>query len=384
MTGSSQTSGQLPQSDPKTIRYAHALASIPVLGAARLGRLFARFTDLEEAWAAPYEQLTQAGLEPNIAEEVVIRRTAINPEQKETELQKLGLRLLTLRDSSYPERLRHIANPPAVLYVRGEANALHRDYAVAIVGTRKVSGYGKQVAPMIAEDLARAGIAVVSGLALGVDGLAHRAALEAGGITVAVLGSGADRSSTYPGAHQPLADLIADSKGAVVSEFPPGTQPLKMHVPFRNRIIAGLTLGTVVIEADETSGALITAQSALDADRMVFAVPGSIFNPLSRGPNQLIKLGAKPVVSAADILEELNIDNATEELAMREIVPATEEEIAILKHLTAEPLHVNDLIRSTGLSAGVISATLSVMELKGIAKHLGSLNYVRSRTKRKT
>jgi DNA processing protein len=249
------------------------------------------------------------------------------------------------------------------------------DWAIAVVGTRRASVYGRQATERIVSDIARSGVTVISGLARGIDTYAHRAALAAGGRTIAVLGSGLDR--VYPEENRALAEHIAQN-GAVISEYPLGTPPDGTNFPRRNRIVSGLSRGVLVVEADLKSGAMITATQAGEQGRDVFAVPGSIFNPLSAGPHQLIREGAKIVTDAADILEELHLTAVVEQRATREALPADPTEAALLTLLSDEPTHVDDLTRSAKMPSATVTATLTILELKGLARQLGSMQYVRA------
>jgi DNA processing protein len=232
------------------------------------------------------------------------------------------------------------------------------------------------VAEYLATALARAGITVVSGLARGIDACAHRAALAAGGRTIAVLAHGLD--TVYPPEHAPLAREIVAS-GALVTEFPLGTRPDAANFPRRNRILAGLARATVVVEAGLSSGALITANQALEQGREVFAVPGSIFSPASQGTNALIKEGARPVTDPNDLLEELHLTLSLERQALREVLPADPTEAAILTQLGDSPLHIDEVSRAAGLPVATVSSTLALLELKGLVRQAGPLSYVRVR-----
>jgi DNA processing protein len=263
----------------------------------------------------------------------------------------------SLSRSQLPPLLRAIHDPPARLYVRGdpELEILARP-AAAIVGARTCSPYGAQVARTLARELAGAGVVVVSGLARGVDAEAHRGALDAGGTTVAVLGCGVDRD--YPAAHAELARRIGDSGGLVVSEYEPGVEPAPWRFPARNRIIAGLCVATVVVEARERSGALITADFALEEGRDVLAVPGEITSALSAGTNALLRLGAVPVTSAADVLEVFGL------LPEQRSRPRVEGTAATV--LEALPATMDELVQRTGLAAGPIAAALAELELSSL------------------
>ena len=270
--------------------------------------------------------------------------------------------------------LKEIYNPPALLYYKG--NLENIDLSIAVVGTRKISNYGKQVTPMIVKPLAENKVVIVSGLAYGVDSLAHQATVEVKGRTIAVLGSGLDRQSIYPSSNRHLADKIIGYDGAVISEYPMGTLPFKGNFPSRNRIIAGLSLGILVIEGSEDSGSLITAQLGLEQNRDVFAVPGNIYQDSSKGPNKLLKMGAKPVLSAQDILEELDFKQIVKYHKPHNVSPENDQEKLILEKLNGEPLHIDKITQATGLSHSLVSSTLALMEMKGLVKNLGGMNYI--------
>jgi DNA processing protein len=287
-------------------------------------------------------------------------------------IKRQGIQVITWEDEIYPRRLREIDQPPPVLYLRGSIDP-EDDWAVAIVGTRRVTTYGRQITAELAAYLARNGITVVSGLARGVDGIAHEAALGAGGRTIAVLGSGVDR--LYPPEHRKLAERIIDH-GAVCSDYPPGTAPESSNFPPRNRIISGLSQAVVVIEAGETSGALITARFAADQGRDVLAVPGPINAAQSIGTNNLIQQGARPLLRVDEVLEVLNLQHIQTQQTARKVLPVDETEAALLKVLGAQPVHVDDIQALSGLSIEKVSATLTLLELKGIVRQVGGMNYV--------
>ncbi|MEX2645683.1 MAG: DNA-processing protein DprA [Gaiellaceae bacterium] len=268
-------------------------------------------------------------------------------------LAERGLRFLGRSDPSFPPQLRAIHDPPVGLFLRGAAaTELLTRPAAAIVGARACSPYGGQVARSLGRELAAAGLVVVSGLARGVDGAAHRGALEADGLTVAVLGCGIDRD--YPASHRDVARGIAEL-GLIVSEYAPGVEPAPWRFPARNRIIAGLSAATIVVEARERSGALITADLALEEGREVFAVPGEITSSLSHGTNALLRTGATPLTSADDVLEVFGLDPAARGRPPAEVEP-------ILEHL---PATADELARMTGLDAGALAAQLAELELAG-------------------
>ncbi len=285
-----------------------------------------------------------------------------------------NIKQINISDKDYPEILKEIHSPPKSLYVRGGFDEKDK-IAIGIVGTRNYTSYGKQVALNIAGDLAEAGITIVSGLAKGIDTFAHQAALEKGGRTIAVLGSAVDSSSVYPSCNKKLADKITKN-GAVISEYAPGTKSEIYFFPQRNRIVSGLSLGVVIIEAPEKSGALITATCALEQNREVFAVPGSIYSKNSVGTNKLIQMGAKLVNSANDILDELNLPLVKEK--SKNFKPETKEEGILVSIITREPIHLDEIVKQSRLNSALASSTLIMLELKGIVKHQEGGYYIKN------
>ena len=284
--------------------------------------------------------------------------------------------MLTWADSKYPALLAAIPNPPPVLYVKGEIKS-DDEWSVAVVGTRRASAYGREVTRQLVADLVRNRITIVSGLARGIDGEAHQTALDNSGRTLAVLGCGVD--VIYPPEHRKLAQAISEH-GALVSEYPLGTQPDAANFPPRNRIISGLSLGTLITEGDENTGARITIEYALEQGRETFAVPGNMYRRESRGTNKLIQQGeAKLVTRADDILEELNLTMVAQHQEVRAVAPENQTESTLLKYLSADPVHIDELGRETGLPIATVSSTLALMELKGIVKQVGGMNYVMAR-----
>ncbi|RMF51119.1 MAG: DNA-protecting protein DprA [Anaerolineae bacterium] len=349
-----------------------ALSFVRGIGAVRFRLLLHTFGCAQEAWNAPRQALAETGLPASVLRNLLNLRAELDVQRVWDDIQAQGIQVLTWEDPAYPERLQSISQPPPVLYVRG--TLLSDDaWAVAVVGTRRVTRYGRQVAEEIATGLARHGVTVVSGLARGVDGVAHRAALQAGGRTLAVLGCGVDH--IYPPEHRSLAEDILQA-GALVSDYPPGTPPDAANFPARNRIISGLSLATVVVEAGETSGALITARFAVEQGRDVFAVPGGIYAPLSKGPNRLLKQGAHPLLSVEDVLEALNLSQVQQYRQARLALPEDPVERALLEHLRDEPLHVDELRALVNLPVAQVSAALTMMELKGLVRQVGAMHYV--------
>jgi DNA processing protein len=290
-------------------------------------------------------------------------------------LHRYKVKAFACEDPGYPAKLKEIYDYPPVLYVRGNL-PVQDEPCLAVVGTRRPTIYGRQVTEEIVADLARSKITIVSGLARGIDSVAHRAALDTGGKTIAVFASGLD--IVYPGENAKLAQSIME-QGALVSEYPLGVRPKAENFPLRNRIMSGLSLGVLVVEAGERSGALITAHQAVEQNREVFAIPGSILSPTSKGTNRLIQEGAKLVRDYADILEELNLTIVVQQMEIKEFSPADEVESAILRQLTPEPSHIDEICRRSGLPMPEVSSTLAMLELKGIAKQVGNMNYVLAR-----
>jgi DNA processing protein len=282
------------------------------------------------------------------------------------------IKTIVLNDKNYPKLLKEIKNPPEVLYYRGEI--LPEENCFAIVGTRRYSPYGKQVALEMAGDLAEAGLIIVSGLAPGIDTFAHTAAVERNKRTIAVLGTGLDEKTIYPQSNLKLAQRILETGGCLISEYPSGTPGSQFSFPQRNRIISGLSLGVLVVEAKEKSGALITAEWARKQRRKVFAVPGPIHSSNSKGPHKLIKQGAKLVEHTNDILKELNLPQASTRTVLVEN-ERSEEENLILKILKEEALYIDKIIEKTKLPASTIASTLAILEIKGKVRNLGNNVY---------
>ncbi len=359
-------------------KYWVAFTAIPGIGRVRLAQLERYFGSLSLAWKASLEEIKHAGLDASVVKSIERGRPLISPEAEEEKIEKSGVAVMTSDEPDYPACLREIYDYPPVLYTRGQPLA-EKDWRVAVVGTRRASVYGKQVAREISADLAANGITIVSGLARGIDTIAHRSALEAGGRTIAVFACGLDM--VYPAENERLAQDIMEN-GTLVSEYPLGMRPRAENFPRRNRILSGLSLGVLVVEADEISGAMITARFALEQDREVFAVPGSILSPLSKGANGLIREGAKLVTGYMDVLEELNLSSAARQMEMREIIPDTPAEAALLEQMSAEPVHIDEVCRRSGLPVAEVSGTLAMMELKGLVRQVGAMNFVLAREMR--
>lgn len=360
----------------KDLKYWLSFNQISAIGPVRWQRLLNYFSSLEYAWSACSSELIRAGIESKIVDELITKRAEIDPD---LELEKLKInkgRVITILDPNYPKLLKEIYAPPPLLYYFGELD-LNNDFTLAVVGARKISEYGQRTTSQIVNELARAGLTIISGLALGIDTCAHLATIESGGKTIAVLGSGLGR--IYPASNRQTAQKIIDSGGAIITEFPISMPPLKHNFPQRNRIISGLSLGTLVTEAGERSGALITTKYALDQNREVFAVPGSIHNEGCQGPNNLIKMGAKVVTSSDDILETLNLAQAKDFKIIKDVVPENKTEKILFELLSGEPIHVDKLSQCAKLDISNVNSTLSIMEMKGMVKHLGNQKYAKAR-----
>ncbi len=357
------------------LQYWISFTRIPGIGRARVIQLKDHFGVLSHAWNASSGELIKAGLDARTASSVVNWRSRITPEKELEALKRFNIRAIACDSPLYPPRLKEIYDYPPVLYVRGEM--LKQDECcISVVGTRNCTLYGRQVTEEIIAELSRNNITIVSGLARGIDAIAHKTAIANGGRTLAVFGSGLD--IVYPAENAELARSILEH-GALVSEYPPGTKPRAAHFPSRNRIMSGLSLGVLAIEAGERSGALITAEQALLQNREVFAVPGSIFSESSRGTNNLIQQGAKLVRNHIDILEELNIAVLAQQLEMKELIPAEETETELMRFISKDPVHIDELCRKSGLPMQIISGNLTTMELKGLITHVGSMHYIISK-----
>ncbi|MBI2287858.1 MAG: DNA-protecting protein DprA [Chloroflexi bacterium] len=355
----------------RDIKYRVGFSLVPGIGRVRFSQIENHFSNLEDAWKATPAELKHAGLDNSAIRAATTWRPKISLEAEMEKLEQYGVTVLTWHDPDYPSRLKEIYDYPPLLYIRG--SLLPEDeWCLAVVGTRRATVYGRQVTEEIVTDLARNKITIASGLAKGIDSVAHRSALEAGGRSIAVFACGLD--TVYPAENAELARRIMQ-QGALVSEYPLGTRPRAENFPRRNRILSGLSLGVLVTEAGETSGAMITAQMALEQNREVFAIPGSILSPASSGTNHLIQQGAKLVRDYSDILEELNLTAVAHQIEMKEIIPASETESLLLKQLHAEPTHIDEVCRSSGLAIATVSSTLAMMELKGLVKQIGAMNY---------
>jgi len=355
------------------------LSRIPHLGPKKYRQLVEHFGSPQKVLSASRKELS---IIPGLSKEAITsltqKKSKIKIDEELKRINELGIRIVHFRHSLYPASLGMIFDPPFLLYLKGDLEEEDAD-ALAIVGTRRATTYGKLIARRLARELAQRGITIVSGLARGIDSAAHQGALEGGGRTIAVLGSGID--VIYPGENRKMVEEIA-RRGAVLSEYPLGTQPYAPHFPQRNRIISGLSKGVLVVEAPPRSGALITADFALEQGREVFAVPGNVTSPNSQGTNRLIKEGAKLVESVDDILEELDfsyLKKENKQILDREIPSLFSQERKILELLGEEPVHIDLLIHKSNLPPSKVGELLMKLQIKGLARELPGKLFVRDR-----
>lgn len=368
---------------PGEDKYWVAWSRISGVGIATIRKLGDYFGSLEEAWEAKSSQLLATGMHPKLVDRTLAFRQEFEPDREMETLAKQQIQVLTRESPDFPYLLSQTDDAPAVLYLKGEIIPPDEN-ALGVVGTRKATGYGKNVTHQFVDELARQGLTIISGLARGIDTAAHSAALKAGGRTIAVFGCGLD--VMYPPENKKLAEeILANGQGALVSEQPPGVQPFALNFPARNRIISGLSKGVLVVESNLQGGALSTAKFANAQGRTVFAIPGSIFNESSKGTNQLIKDGATMVTAPEDILEALNFGHLEIQTEVQEVMGDNEVEKCLLRVMLntgAEPVHIDDICLESGLSIAVVSSTLVVMELKGKITNLGGMRYVLTSRKR--
>ncbi len=361
----------------ENVKYLLVLNSVHGLGPVRLKNLLDYFKDPKNIWEASSKEILTRGIPQSVVENLYNARKTLNPEKFLEDTEKSGIKWLTIFDDNYPKLLREIYDPPIILYYFGDILQSDKK-AIAVVGSRKITGYGQVITEKFAKALSEAGLIIVSGLARGVDATAHRITLESSGRTFAVLGGGLKK--IFPPENTTLARIIADGSGAVISEFSPDEPSLPGNFPARNRIISGLSLATLVTEAAEDSGSLITAKCALEQGREVFAIPGPITSELSKGPSMLIKQGACLVTDPAEILEQLGFDGH-HKINGRKIgntdMKLSETEEKVLGILENESKHVDEICRNLGLSAASVSASLIKMEIQGLIKNLGGGNYTK-------
>jgi DNA processing protein len=355
------------------------LSYFPKITYQRYLDLLRAFPDIEDAFNASFSRIINSCLPwpADLLHEFTDWKCSVDQEKIEKHLAQHNIVCIAITDANYPRLLKEIHDPPICLFVKGNIDNIN--FPVSIVGTRKCTGYGRFVAEELTQSLSALGITVISGLAFGIDEVVHRAVLKCGvGKTIAVLGSGIDYESISPASNTYLAENIIKNNGAVISEYPPGTIATKFTFPKRNRIIAGMSLGTIIIEAHEKSGALITAQCALDENREIFAVPQNINSPASAGANNLIKNGAHLITKAEDVLQILNLEKINTYKENAKMLPASKTETLILEKLSKEPLHIDEIIKMSGLKHAEICGCLTIMEMKGMVKNTGAMMYIRN------
>lgn len=350
-----------------------ALSRVSGIGYGRLRLLKAHFGSLERAWGATHDELRAAGFDDNLATQLCRSRESLSPESELARLHQFGVEAFTLDDPQYPPLLAQAPDCPPVLYVRGTLPTPDH-LLLAVVGTRRPTAYGRQATAEIVDGLVSHGVVTVSGLARGIDTMVHRETLDREGVTVAVLAAGLD--AVYPAENLSLARRILAS-GALLSEHPPGVRLRKENFLRRNRIMSGLSRGTVVIEAGEHSGALATARNAIDQNRDVFALPGNVYSPESRGTNQLIQRGeAKLILSAMDILSEYGVSESSEGPRPKALQQADTMQVRLLSEMGTSPIHCDDLARRLGFTSQEVSAALTLLELQGAVRDVGGMQYV--------
>ncbi len=352
--------------------YLLALHSIDGLGPIRLKALLDYFKDPKLAWEANIGEIRRIGVPQSVAEFLSETRKRMDPQKYLESIREAGISWITLFDENYPKLLSQIYDPPVVLFYKGEFLPSD-EKAIAVVGTRKITGYGKAVTEQFTRVLSDAGLTIVSGLARGVDSVAHKSAIQSGGRTIAVLGGGLNK--IFPPENRELAGKIIEGYGVLISEFVPDAPSLPGNFPSRNRIISGLSLATLVTEAAEDSGSLITARAAVEQNRDVFAIPGPITSQLSKGPIDLIKEGARVVFDPQEILDELGISKVQSVKFKVQSENLSEDEKKILECLENENLHIDEIGRILQFPAPKISALLLKMEISGFVQNLGSGTY---------
>lgn len=348
--------------------YLVGLSAFDYFGPKRVKLLVNFFGSAENVWNSKNTDLAETGLSEKKIKEFYNFRHNFDLPKYSDKLKKYDIKIYSLSDTQYPANLKEIEDAPPVIYVRGDLNKFDTN-SVAIVGTRMMTSYGREVTNKIATELSECGVTIVSGLALGVDATAQRAALNSGGRTLAVLASGADIISPY--SNKVLGEEIIKGNGAIITEKPLGHAPYKQDFAVRNRLISGLSRAVVVIEGRMKSGTFYTVNAAADQGRPVFAVPGPVTSPASEGPNYLIQNGAKMIFSAKDVIQELDLELKVNAAKMDKVLPIGPEEEKIHKILDKEPTHLDELGRILGLPSSVVSARLTIMEIRGLVKNLG-------------
>ncbi len=353
-------------------QYLTAIYAFNFFGPARLKLLLSYFRSAKKIWTSSREELLEIGLPEKKITSFIDFRNSFDLKKYFMRLVSYKIMVTTVFDKDFPKNLIDLDGAPLVLYYKGTLESLKTN-SVAIVGTRQMTSYGREVTERFASELGSLGVTIISGLARGVDTTAHRACLNAGGKTVAVLGNGLD--TVYPVENTELAGEIIKKGGAIISEYPLGYPALPVNFAIRNRIVSGLSDAVVVVEGAEKSGTLLTAGHAAEQGKTVFAVPGQITSPLSAAPLYLLRNGAKIATSVKDILDELDLQIKVDKEKIQKIVPDTKDEEKLLEILRNEALHLDELVRISGCQTSEISARLTIMEMKGMVKNLGKGMY---------
>jgi DNA processing protein len=348
--------------------YHVALSTFVLFGPVRIKLLLKYFGSAKKVWTANKNELLNTGLKENLVNKFLDHRSKFDARSYFATLKKFDVNAVTVYDKEYPANLKEITDAPNVLYVKGVLKKTD-SRSVAIVGTRLMTTYGREVAQKFAGELSRFGITIISGLALGIDAAAQRAALSAGGRTISVLASGLDIIS--PLSNKSLALEFIKNSGAIVSEYPLGHVPMPYEFPVRDRLISGMSKAVIVIEGRMKSGTFYTVSAAADQGRPVFAVPGPITSPASEGPNYLIQTGGKLITSAKDVIDELNLELSVNPETLEKVMPESPEEVKLIAALAVEPLHLDEVVRITGIKTAEVSARLTIMEIKGMVKNMG-------------
>jgi len=345
----------------------------PGIGPKRFALLRKYFGSAKKAWRAPKEKLIKTGLSQKLVSNFIDFRKKTDLASLSAKLQKLGIKVITIDDKDYPNNLQKIDSAPFIIYLMGNLKT-QDELAIAVIGTRKISYYGQQVTESLVADLVAAGLTIVSGMAYGVDLLAHNSALQNDGRTIGVWAGGLD--SVAPGFRKNIVEKISKTnRGVIISEFPLGLNPSRGTFPARNRLISGLSLGVLVTEAAQGSGSLITAEHAVKQGRQIFAVPGPITSQLTAGTAKLLQSGAKLVYHVKDILDELDLSERQGKIKARTILPESKEEAEILKILENETKHLDQIVRESSLKTAQVASLVSMMEIKGKIKNLGGMIY---------
>ncbi len=358
-----------------TSEFLHKIlvAHFPGFRSNHLRRLRIKLGDFGKAHESDAQVLRQTGIKENVVRDFIEWRTAVHIENILEVLRVYGIRIIFLGDENYPQLLSQTSDPPEALFIRGD---IQPSTSISFVGSRKYSQYGQICINLLIPDAVAYGLSTVSGLALGIDSLVHKKTVDCGGVTIAVLGTGVDTHSIYPKSNHWLAERILDTGGVVLSEFPPGTTARKEHFPMRNRIIAGLSPATVVIEAGQRSGSLITARLALEENREVFAVPGPITKQTSVGTNRLLNQGAIPCVNFTSVLEGISLDIPERRIRSETELPLSLNERKVMGYLKHER-HTDELADLTDLDVGIVGSVLASLELRGLIRNHGSQKWLK-------